>query len=225
MQRITQSDPAELNGRDTSDTGPPDAGPLANQSDGDVQRPRTTFTMRPALIVLGLALVILVVFSLGSAFSHTAVTPTKAPKGSTAVKGSPLRATSAQAGLSPIEQDGQPPANVLAAITLPVGAVRVSTTNPGQGNTFDQSVEFSVHASEATVLAFYKIELHHFGWRTVTSGPASHQAGQQIVGQIAGEDGFYWQLGVVVSPSTFSANGTVDVTEFDLRVLQVGDYD
>ena len=181
--------------------------------------------MKPAFVVLGLAFVILLVFSLGSAFSHTSVTPTKAPKGTSAVKGSSLRAVSAQGGLKPIEQDGQPPPNVLAAITLPVGAVRGSTTNPGEGSSYDQEVKFSVHASEAAVLGFYKAELAHFGWKTVTSGPATHQAGQQIVGQIAGEDGFYWQLGVVVSPSTFLDNGSVDVTQFSLQVLQVGDDD
>jgi hypothetical protein len=181
--------------------------------------------MRPALVVLGLAIFILLVFSLGSAFSHTSVAPTKAPKGTSAVKGSSLRAVNAQAGLKPIEQDGQPPANVLAAITLPVGAVRTSSTNPGEGNTYDQKVQFSVDASEAAVLGFYKAELAHFGWKTVTSGPATHQAGQQIVGQIAGEDGFYWQLGVVISPSTFVDNGTVDETQFSLEILQVGDDD
>ena len=71
----------------------------------------------------------------------------------------------------------------------------------------------------------YKTELHDYGWQSVTSGAATHQAGQQLVGQLAGDDGFYWQLGVIVSPSTFGALGTVDVTRFTLRVLQVGDDD
>jgi hypothetical protein len=179
--------------------------------------------MKPALFVGGLAVVILFAFSVGAALTHTATTPAKTPKGSTVVKGSPLRAMSAQTGLSVIEQGGQPPANVLAAITLPVGAARVSTKNPGKGGAFDQEVQFSVDASEEAVVGFYKTELHDLGWRTVTSGTASHQAGQQMVGQIAGNDGFYWQLGVIVSPSTFSASGTVDVTRFTLRLLQVGD--
>ena len=112
---------------------------------------------------------------------------------------------------------------MLAAITLPTGAVRESSINPGDGSTYDQQVEFSVDASQEAVLGFYKIELAHFGWRTVTSGAATHQAGQQIVGQLAGDDGFYWQLGVIVSPTTFGAAGTTDVTRFELRVIQVGD--
>jgi hypothetical protein len=204
----------------TAPTGPIDA---ASQPSRAPQPPRSDFTMKPALIVGGLAVVILIAFSVGAAFTHTATTPAKTPKGSTVVKGSPLRAMSAQTGLSVIEQGGQPPANVLAAITLPVGAARVSTKNPGKGGAFDQEVRFSVDASEEAVLGFYKAELHDLGWRTVTSGPASHQPGQQMVGQIAGNDGFYWQLGVIVSLSTFGASGTVDVTRFTLRVLQVGD--
>ena len=132
---------------------------------------------------------------------------------------------SAQKGLSGIEGNGQPPANILAAIMLPVGAVSGQATNPGQGSSFDQQVQFTVDASQAAVLGFYRAQVHDLGWKTVTSGAASHQAGQQIVGQLAGDDGFYWQLGVVVSPSTFSASGTVDVTRFSLRVIQIGDDD
>ena len=206
------------------------ATPTGGSGTGDERRaapetPPRSYSMRPALIVGGLAVVILIAFSAGSAFTHTALTPSKAPKGSAAVKGSSLRAVSADSGLSTIEQDGEPPANVLAAITLPEGAVRLSTTDPGEGSTYDQDVQFSVDASEAAVLGFYKTELHDYGWQSVTSGAATHQAGQQLVGQLAGDDGFYWQLGVIVSPSTFGALGTVDVTRFTLRVLQVGDDD
>jgi len=183
---------------------------------------RPNFTMRPALVVAVIALVILVGFSIGSAFTHLAVkTPTS--KGPTAVQGSSLRAVSARKGLSVIETDGQPPANVIDAITLPLGAIRASTTNPGAGASFDREVQFSVQASQAAVLGFYRTELHNLGWRTVTSGAATRQPGQQIVEQIAGIDGFYWELGVIVAPSTFSASGTTDITRFTLRLLQLGD--
>jgi hypothetical protein len=184
---------------------------------------RPNFTMRPALVVAVIALVILVGFSIGSAFTHLAVKRPAASEGATAVQGSSLRAVSARKGLSVIERNGQPPANVIDAITLPVGAVRTSTANPGLGASFDREVQFSVQASQAAVLGFYKTELHGLGWRTVTSGAATRQPGQQIVEQIAGIDGFYWELGVIVAPSTFSASGTTDITRFTLRLLQLGD--
>ena len=187
--------------------------------------PRPNFTMKPAMVVGGLAVVILVAFSVAGALTHTATKPSAPPTGTLAVKASGLRAVGATKGLSVIEQDGEPPANVLDAITLPAGSVRGSSSNPGQGSMFDQEVSFSVDASQQAVLTFYKAELHAFGWRTVTSGAATHAPGQQIVGQLAGDDGFYWQLGVIVAPSTFGATGTTDVTKFTLRVLQVDDQD
>jgi hypothetical protein len=211
-------------------TAPTDAGDATDatqpgQSGQEPLRPQSGYSLKPALIVGGLAVFILLAFSVGAAMTHTPTTPATAPKGSVAVKESSLRAVSAQRGLSTIEQDGQPPANVLAAITLPLGAVRVATTNPGEGGSYDEEVEFSVNASEAAVLGFYKIEFQHLGWQSMTSGAATHQPGEQILGQIPGDDGFYWQLGVIVSPTTFSASGTEDVTQFTLRVVQVGDDD
>ena len=57
------------------------------------------------------------------------------------------------------------------------------------------------------MLSFYtgraaRVRLAHGDERAAT-----HQPGQQIVGQIAGDDGFYWQLGVIVAPSTFGIDG------------------
>ena len=187
--------------------------------------PRPNYTMKPAMIVGGLAVVILVVFSVAGALTHTATNQSATPTGTLAVKGSTLRSVAATKSLSVIEKDGEPPANVLDVITLPAGSVRGPTSNPGLGSTFDHEVSFSVGASQQAVLTFYKAELRAFGWRTVTSGPATHAPGQQIVGQLAGDDGFYWQLGVIVAPSTFGASGTSDVTKFTLRVLQVEDQD
>ncbi len=179
--------------------------------------------MRPALIVGGLAVVILVVFSVGAALTHTATGQPTVPAGATRVRGSSLLAVGARSALSPIETNGEPPSNVLDAITLPKGAFGGSPSNPGLGSTYDQEMQFSVDASQAAVLQFYRQEFHDLGWKTVTEGAATRQPGLQIVGQIAGTDGFYWQLGVIVAPSTFGASGTTDTTQFTLRILQVQD--
>ncbi len=192
-------------------------------ADGIALPPKKRFTMKPALLVGALAVVILITFSVGAALTKSATPQAHTPTGPSRVPGSSLLAVSATRGLSVIKHDGEPPANVLAAITLPQGAVRGASANPGLGSTYDQEVTFSVNASEATVLGFYTTELKRLGWRTVTSGAATNQPGRQIVGQIPGDDGFYWQLGVIVSPSTFSASGTTDITRFTLRVLQVDD--
>jgi hypothetical protein len=179
--------------------------------------------MRPALIVGGIALAILLSFSVWAAFTHTPTKPTATTGTPRTVKGSSLKAVAAAPSLAVIEQDGEPPVNILDAITLPVGAVRGATSDPGAGSSYDQQVQYTLDASQEAVLTFYRTELGAFGWRTVTSGAALHQTGQQIVGQLAGDDGYYWQLGVIVAPSTFSASGTTDITHFTLRVLQVDD--
>jgi hypothetical protein len=181
--------------------------------------------MKPALVVGALALVILVTFSIGAALTKHA-TPTRPLKtGPTRVPGSSLLAVPASGALRPIETGGEPPGNVLDDITLPKGSVFSRAANPGLGATYDEEASFSVDASQGAVLGFYQAELAHFGWHTVTSGAAEHQPGRQIVGEIAGDDGFYWELGVVVSPSTFADGGKTDVTRFTLRVLQVQDQE
>lgn len=185
--------------------------------------PPRRYSMKPALLVGAIAVVILVIFSLGAAFTHTAPTQPKGANVARTVKGSTLKALGATAALSVIEQDGQPPNNVLNAITLPSGAVRTGSSNPGAGSSFDKEVLFSVKASQGAVLGFYRTELHDLGWRVITSGAATRQSGEQIVGQIAGEDGFYWQMGIIVAPSTFGSSETTDTTGFTLRILQVGD--
>lgn len=175
--------------------------------------------MRPAALVLGIGLVILIAFSVGAALSNGATShPATHPQASA---GS-LHALHTEAPLSVIEQNGQPPSNVIEAIAIPRSATRTGTTNPGLGASYDEGVSFTIRASQASVLAFYRAEMRYLGWRTVTSGSA-RGGGRQIVGQLGGDDGFYWQLGVTVSASTFSSSGTVDVTRFTLRVLQVQD--
>ena len=185
--------------------------------------PKQHFTMRPALVVGVIALGILLSFSVWAAFTHTPTKPTATSTASHSVKGTSLKAIAAAHSLAVIEQDGEPPANILDAITLPVGAKEGAATDPGAGSSYDQQVQYTVDASQEAVLTFYRAELHAFGWQVVTSGAATNTPGQQIVGQLAGDDGFYWQLGVIVAPSTFSASGTTDITRFTLRVLQVDD--
>src|SRR5579872_5726097 len=158
--------------------------------------PPKSFSMKPAFIVAALALVILVTFSIGAALSKHATPSRPLTSGPTRVPGSSLLAVPAAGALRPIETGGEPPGNVLDDITLPKGSVFSGTTNPGLGATYDEEATFSVDASQGAVLGFYQAELAHFGWRTVTSGPAEHQPGRQIVGEIAGDDGFYWELGV-----------------------------
>jgi hypothetical protein len=184
------------------------------------------FTMKPAAVVLGLAILVLVVFAGGAALFRS--TPAKAPaKGTKSVAGTTLRATGGLDALAPIISAGQPPGNVLNAVTVPAGARRLSHINyAGEASQYDEAVTFSVAGTEAAVIDFYKVEMKRDGWQIESTGPADHQPGIEVLGQIAGDDGWFWEMGTVVEPSTFGAKGTgAASTDFSLRLIQEPDAD
>jgi hypothetical protein len=48
----------------------------------------------------------------------------------------------------------------------------------------------------------------------------------EVLGQRAGSDGYYWQIGAVVAPTTFPSSGPgakTGLTEFEVRLFQVSD--
>src|SRR5271154_676918 len=70
-------------------------------------------SMRPAMIVVGLAALILILFVIIAIVSTQPPTPVKRSGGVGAVPGIALGATPAAALLSPIVVAGEPPANIL----------------------------------------------------------------------------------------------------------------
>jgi hypothetical protein len=181
-------------------------------------------SMKPAAIVLGLAVLVLLVFAGGAALFRA--TPAKpASQRSVTVRGTSLRAVDARGALGPIISPGQPPNNVLNAVVVPAGARRVSTIDySGNASQYDQAVVLSVGGPQAAVVDFYKKEMRRAGWHIESTGPADHQPGIEVLGQLAGDDGWFWELGTVVAPSTFGASGTgTDRTRFTLRLIQEPD--
>jgi len=186
-------------------------------------------TVWPATIVVGVALVVMVsgavaaIFSTGPASSGSG---TPAPK---SVPGAPVGAQGAAHALAPISTPGRPPANVVGAVVLPDGAavVQGSATDQSVG-LYDRSLGFTVGLSQATVISFYRAELPAQGWKILSQGPPQLGSGFEILGQIAGTDGYYWELGVTVSPTAFGSGGTgtsaaAQTTPFTLRLFAVSD--
>lgn len=183
-------------------------------------------SMKPAAIVLGLAIVVLAVFAGGAALFRA--TPAKTPSQTpAAVSGTALRAVGARQALGPIISAGQPPNNVLNAVVVPAGVRRVSTIDySAEASQYDQAVVLSVGGSQAAVIDFYKTEMKRAGWHIESTGPADQQPGIEVLGQIPGDDGWFWELGTVVAPSTFGASGTGAArTRFTLRLIQEPDAD
>jgi len=202
-----------------------DTGPRARRPAG---RPPSR---RPALIVVGLALLIIVFFGVLAAVTNvTTPPPVDNPFAARVVPGTGLVAVPATRALRPVEQLGQPPGNIVDAVAVPRGATVVKVTNnAGQADQYDQQVTFSVAGSQLAVLDFYKAEMTRLGWHVFSTGTARQPANAiEVLGQKGGSDGWYWEMGAVVSPTTFttgqlSSPGGGDVTRFTVRLFQVPD--
>jgi hypothetical protein len=183
--------------------------------------------MKPAMIVLGLAVGILVLFGVMAVVSGQQPTTSTAPTPPVHVKGTSLQAVAAAPALHAIERPGTPPGNIMNALTVPSSALSHgfadNTTSAGQ---YDEQVRFTVPTSEGAVVSFYRTEFTAKGWKIVDVGPAKGTTGAvEVLAQKAGDDGWYWEAGVVASPTTFSNAGTsgAESTPFTLRLFQVSD--
>jgi hypothetical protein len=190
--------------------------------------PRRRPSMRPAFVVVAVAAVIVLGFGLLAVLSPPSTGP--APSSRPAkVAGTSLRAVPAAGALAPIEHPGTPPGNILDALSLPEGAVARSHQDLNTSSTqYDQQMTFSVRATEAAVVDFYKVRLKATGWSVFDTGPvAGHPGEVEVLAQKGGSDGWYWEVGAVVSPTTFGhgRTGGGQATAFTLRLFQQSDDD
>ena len=183
-------------------------------------------SMRPAMVVLGLAVCILVVFVTIGILSSQSPAPVRHGGRPSSVPGIALQARPAGAALSPIVRAGQPPTNILNAVFVPVGSVPISHRDlAAQAPQFDSQVVFRSDDSQAALLAFYAADMRLQGWQVFDRGPAANHPGSlEVLGKLAGTDGYYWEMGAVIAPTTFRPGGPPrGETDFTLRILQVGD--
>lgn len=184
---------------------------------------------RPALVVVGTAAGLVLLFGIGAALTGSSSTAPPAKSSTAPVKGATLRAEAATAVLRPIERPDTPPDDVLHAVVVPAGSVALSS-KPWDGTTqFSGEMTFRLHTSQAAVVAFYRAELKARGWSISSVGPAEGKKGAtEVLAQRASSDGWYWEIGVVASPTTFttpaSAGGAAgasgDTTRFTLDLFQ-----
>ena len=154
-------------------------------------------SMRPAMIVLGLAVLILVVFVSIGVLSSQSPAPVRSGTAANTVAGSPLRAEPATAALAPIVSPGQPPTNIINAVSVPVGAVRMSHQDNAAGSgQYDSQVVLRSGDSQGALLDFYAADMRLQGWQVFDRGPAANDPGAvEILGKLAGSDGYYWEMG------------------------------
>jgi hypothetical protein len=191
-------------------------------------RPRTSTgnSLRPAMVVLGLAVLILGLFAVLGLVTSSHNAPVHSSSAPHAVPGTSLLAVPAAHVLSVIVQNGEPPSDIVNAVSVPEGTVRVSKqNNSGSADQFDSQVSLRADVSQGALLSFCAAAMHQQGWQVFDKGPAANNPGAvEVLGKLAGSDGWYWEMGAVIPPTTFGAGAPAGgQTVFTIRLFQQPD--
>jgi hypothetical protein len=155
-----------------------------------------------------------------------------APPGSRLVAGTALHAVAAAPYLRSIATGGDPPADIVAALTVPAGMqVSGHRSDSGGVQLYDASISFNAPASAKQLLTFFELELARAGWKV--SGPAATADGNgtEVLATRGSSDGYYWEVGVTVvasqasiTPELAGASATVS-SALTLRLFERDDAD
>jgi hypothetical protein len=201
-----------------------DPGPIAP----DLRRAASP-SLRPALLVVGLAALIVVLGAVVALTTGTSGSGLSIGNGGSPVPGTSLRAVPARLLLSRITSGGEPPASIVGSLSLPAGAQYVGKTEADRGvDQFDRSVAFTLAARPSEVESFYRTELRLAKWQMEADGPAA--GGFELLGVRNGGDGYQWGVGVVIAgvepgiaPALGGGGQTAPTSRVELTLYQVGD--
>jgi hypothetical protein len=171
----------------------------------------TTTSIWPAAAVLLLAVAMLLVFMVINLASDQTVTKTKT---TIPVVVGGLNIASSSSALDYCKSQSEIPTNIDDGFIVPVGTKSLkggNTPNLGAGD-FDCYQPLSSPTNSGSLLAFYSSELVARGWDVFSHG-ASNGAPQTLF-QKAGNDGFYWVIGVTVTKSAH------DLVDWTFRIYQ-----
>jgi hypothetical protein len=159
----------------------------------------TTTSIWPAAGVLMFAVVVLVVFMIINLISDQGVTTT--PTTLPVVVGG-LRMAPTSAVLNYCKSASEIPSNINDVFIVPRGSAATSggnIPNAGAGD-FDCYQPLVTNTNAASLLKFYKSQLGVRGWGLFSQG--SSKGSPQSLFQKAGNDGFYWVVGITVTKSS-----------------------
>jgi hypothetical protein len=182
---------------------------------------------KPALIVVGIAALVLLIGGIGAALTSSGSAAPPAAHSLPTAPGAGITAVAGRPDLAPLEMGGQPPGDILNVVALPKGTVVTagSATNNGIG-LYDHSLSFTIPRSEQKVIDFFRAELKALKWQIVSQGPPPNNVpGYRIVGQHPSSDGYEWEIGVTVAPTTFGtgAQAALETTSYAVRLFAVTD--
>jgi hypothetical protein len=204
--------------------GDPDSDPAAGGGSVEIDPDHRIFepasVRGPALIVLGIAVFIVVVGTVASALDSGSARAT-ATRRVSIPDGTQVALTPASTALRSIVGEGQPPSDILGNLAVPTGSPVVRTVNADQGaNQFDRTVYFTTRLSSSQVTEVYRTLLPKLGWKVIYAGDGAQRNSQQteVLAKRGSGDGFYWEVGAVVSPTTAAG-----VTPYSLEVFELSD--
>jgi hypothetical protein len=180
----------------------------------------------PGMVVLGLAVVVLGFFGTFSLiFGNSSVPPPLRTLNNGVIPGTHLRAEGAESLFQPIEQAGTPPSDVLQSLYLPLHSHYESRTAPTSNtDQYDATITFSCPCSEQTLITFFHYVLKKAPWSFLSQGPATNKhTSTQLLSQISSSDGWYWEVGAIISPTQFVGKKQLDKTTFSVRIYEVPD--
>jgi hypothetical protein len=183
----------------------------------------------PALIFLAVIAVVAIGGFLLAALSSGSKSP-PAPIGK--IAGAKVTAASASSFVAKIAVADEPPANVIDALVVPANATLTAFHRQAENlELFAGSITLAAPDQASDLVTFYRLELAHERWKVTRTDATADGKGSELFATIAGSDGFYWELEVIVessNPSVSPALGGGDATvasSVSLQLVELDDAD
>ena len=174
----------------------------------------------PALVVLGLAVVILLGGVVAAALSSGS-NPTFQIRHLTLDDGTRVALVPAATKLRAIVDNAEPPADIIGNLGIPRESAVLGVINSDQHTAqFDRTVRLSSQLAQPQLTEAYHRMLVAVGWKVSYQGPAPQgvPGATEILAKRGSSDGFYWELGTVVSPTTPTGS-----TPYSVELFETGD--
>jgi len=158
----------------------------------------------PALIVLGLAAFLLIGGVVASALSSGS-DPSFTIRHVTLADGTTVDLAPAASKLHAIVSNDEPPADIIGNLGVPVESTVTGIVDSDQHTAqFDRTAQLHSQLAQSQVVETYTSLLKAVGWQVIYSGPAPQgtPGSTEVLAKRGSGDGFYWETGVVVSPTT-----------------------
>lgn len=183
-----------------------------------VAPPAKTVSILPAMTVVIIAVLSLLAFVVVDVTVSPNVTPTTVLA---VVVGDGLKVDPTTQVFAGAIQDGEPPANITPGLIAPEYTKWLSDVSTGGGPGIDYDLEWrlEIAAPRADLFGFYASNLEARGWQLFSKGSAPDGQGDEVLFQKEGDDGNYWEEGVIAEPTKLGR------TIYRVRLYLVDDTD